>query len=81
MADLQIFPLGDVVLQSGATLWQAQLAYATYGTLNAARDNVVLIPTFYAGHHTDVEAMMAPGRAIDPAKYFIVVPNMLGNGL
>ena len=59
----------------------AQLAYTTYGTLNAARDNVVLIPTFYAGHHTDVELMMAPGRAIDPARYFVVVPNMLGNGL
>jgi homoserine O-acetyltransferase len=69
------------VLKSGATLWQARLAYKTYGTLNAARDNVVLIPTFYAGHHIDVELMMAAGRAIDPAKHFIVVPNMLGNGL
>jgi len=81
MADLQTFPLGDVVLQSGATLWQAKLAYSTYGTLSPARDNVVLIPTFYAGQHTDVELMMAAGRAIDPARYFVVVPNMLGNGL
>ena len=81
MSDPQIFPLGDVVLQSGATLWQARLAYTTYGTLNVPRDNVVLIPTFYAGHHTDVELMMTAGRAIDPAKYFVVVPNMLGNGL
>jgi homoserine O-acetyltransferase len=68
-------------LQSGSTLWQAKLAYQTYGALNAARDNVVLIPTFYSGHHTDCEAMMAAGRAIDPSKYFVVVPNMLGNGL
>jgi homoserine O-acetyltransferase len=79
--DPRIFALGDVVLQSGATLWQAKLAYQTYGALNAARDNVVLIPTFYAGHHTDVELMMTAGRAIDPAKYFVVVPNLLGNGL
>jgi homoserine O-acetyltransferase len=76
-----IFDLGDVVLQSGATLWQAKIAYKTYGVLNAARDNVVLIPTFYAGHHTDVEVMMAAGRAIDPNKHFVVVPNMFGNGL
>ena len=81
MAEPLVLPLGDIVLQSGATLWQARLAYTTYGTLNHARDNVVVIPTFYAGHHTDVELMMAPGRAIDPAKYFVVVPNMLGNGL
>jgi homoserine O-acetyltransferase len=81
MADTQIFELGDVVLQSGITLRQANLAYQTYGTLNAAGDNAILIPTFYAAHHTDVEAMMAAGRAIDPARHFVVVPNMLGNGL
>jgi homoserine O-acetyltransferase len=75
------FALGDLVLQSGATLWQAKLAYKTYGSPNAARDNVVLIPTFYAGHHTDCELMFASGRAIDPARHFVVVVNMLGNGL
>jgi len=81
MANPDVFPLGDVVLQSGATLWQAKLAYKTYGVLNAARDNAILIPTFYAAHHTDVEAMMAAGRAIDPEKHFVIVPNMFGNGL
>ena len=75
------FEAGDLVLQSGTTLWQAKIAYKTYGALNAARDNVVLIPTFYASHHTDVEVMMASGRAIDPTKHFVVVPNMIGNGL
>ena len=62
-------------------MWQARLAYKTYGSLNAARDNVVLIPTFYAAHHTDCELMFVTGRAIDPAKHFIVVVNMFGNGL
>ena len=81
MSSAEFFDLGDVVLQSGATLPNARLAYRTYGALNGARDNVVLIPTFYAGLHTDVELMMTAGRAIDPSRYFIVVPNMLGNGL
>lgn len=81
MADFETFALGDFVLQSGATLWQAKLAYKTYGTLNAARDNAVLIPTFYAGHHTDVEAMFAPNRALDPRTHFIIVVDMFGNGL
>ena len=81
MPDPDLFPLGDFVLQSGATLWKAGVAYKTYGSLNAARDNVVLIPTFYAGQHTDCELMFAAGRAIDPARHFIVVANMLGNGL
>jgi len=73
--------VGNFVLQSGLTLPNAQLAFKTHGTLSAARDNVVLVPTFYRGQHTDAEAMMGPGRALDPGKYFIVVPNMFGNGL
>ena len=81
MTGCEYFDLGDVVLQSGITLRQARLAYKTYGTLNAARSNVVVIPTFYAGHPSDIEAMMTAGRAIDPAKYFVIVPNMFGNGL
>ncbi len=78
---MQQFALGDVVLQSGITLRQAKIAYETYGTLNAARDNVVVMPTFYGGHHTDTEVMLGPGRALDPGRYFIIVPNMFGNGL
>jgi homoserine O-acetyltransferase len=81
MVDYEVFELGDVVLQSGLTLRQAKLAYKTYGKLAPARDNVVVMPTFYGGQHTDNEAMINPQRAIDPTRYFIVVPNMFGNGL
>jgi homoserine O-acetyltransferase len=47
MADYEIFELGKVALQCGLTLPQAKLAYKTYGELNAARDNVIVMPTFY----------------------------------
>jgi len=81
MSDYEIYHLGDVVLQSKITLHEAKLAYKTYGELNAARDNVIVMPTFYGGQHTETELMMAPGRALNPKHYFIIVPNMLGNGL
>jgi homoserine O-acetyltransferase len=81
MLDHEIFELGDVVLQSGLTLRQARLAFKTYGALTAARDNVILMPTYYSGQHADTETMMGAGRALDPHKYFIIVPNMFGNGL
>jgi homoserine O-acetyltransferase/O-succinyltransferase len=77
----EIFDLGRVVLQSRITLPGGKLAYKTYGELNAARDNAVLMPTFFGGQHPDTELAMAPGRALDPARFFIIVPNMLGNGL
>ena len=81
MSDYETFDAGDVVLQKGATLRDAKLAYKTYGTLNAKKDNVIIQPTWYSGHHTDVEWTIGEDQALDPRQYFIIVPNMLGNGL
>ena len=39
------------------------------------------MPTWYSSWHDQNEWMVGPGRALDPATYFIVSPNMLGNGL
>lgn len=79
--DHDIFELGDVALQRGATLRGAKLAYKTYGMLNAQKSNAIVYPTWYSGQHPDNEWLIGPGMALDPAKYFIIVPNMLGNGL
>ncbi len=81
MPDYQIFEAGDVVLQSGLTYRRARLAYKTYGTLDAARSNVVVYPTSYGAQHYDLEWAIAPGKALDPVKYFIVIMNKFGNGL
>lgn len=81
MADFETYELGNVVLQSGITLPQAKLVYKTYGKLSPARDNVIVMPTYYGSQHVDTESMMAAGRALDPARYFIIVPNLFGNGM
>ena len=81
MTDYQTFNLGNLRLQSGATLRGAWLAYKTYGTLNPAKDNVIVFPTFFGGQHYQNEAIIGPGQALDPERYFIIVPNMMGNGL
>lgn len=81
MADYDLFDLGNQVLQSGATLRGAKLAYKTFGTLGARKDNVVVYPTWYSGQHSDNEWLIGSGMALDPAKYFIIIPNMFGNGL
>ncbi len=79
--DYQIFDAGDVVLQSGRTLRGMKLAYKTFGTLNPARTNAILYPTSFGAQHYDTQFMIAPGAALDPEKYFIVIPNAFGNGL
>jgi homoserine O-acetyltransferase len=79
--DYKIFDLGDFQLQRGATLRGAKLAYKTFGELNADKSNAIVYPTWYSGQHYDNEWLIGSGMALDPAKYFIVIPNMLGNGL
>ncbi|MCW5711907.1 alpha/beta fold hydrolase [Shinella sp.] len=79
--DYEIFELGDFALQNGAILREAKLAYKTFGTLNAAKDNAILYPTWYSGQHYDNEWLVGPGMALDPGRYFIIIPNMFGNGL
>jgi homoserine O-acetyltransferase len=79
--EYEIFEAGDVQLQSGLTCRGARLAYRTYGSLNAARSNVILFMTPFGAQHTDIEWMIGAGRALDPERYFIVVPNLFGNGL
>lgn len=75
------YRLKNFQLQSGDVLLDAKLAYKTYGELNAARDNVVVLPTFYTGSHQRNEGFFGPGRAIDPARHFIVSVNLFGNGI
>ncbi len=78
---LKRFDLGDVALQSGSVLRDAHLTYKTYGTLNDAADNAVVVPTFYTGTSTRNEGYFGPGRAIDPARHFIISIDMFGDGL
>jgi homoserine O-acetyltransferase len=58
-----------------------RLVYATYGKLNEAANNCVLLPTYYTGTHESYAKMIGPGQALDPEKWFIVIPNMFGNGV
>jgi homoserine O-acetyltransferase len=76
-----IFECGDLALQRGGTLKNAKIVYKTYGTLSSRRDNVILYPTSYTAQHPDIEWLIGVGRALDPSRYFIIIPNMFGNGL
>jgi homoserine O-acetyltransferase len=76
-----IWSADHVRLQRGGTLKQARIVWKTYGTLSPKRDNVILYPTSYGAHHTDIEWLVDVRRCLDPSRYFIVIPNMLTNGL
>ncbi|MGJ4801834.1 homoserine O-acetyltransferase MetX [Luteimonas sp. SDU82] len=77
-------------MKRGGTLQGARVAYETWGSLNAARDNAILIVTglspdaHAASSEADPspgwwEAMLGPGKPIDTQRWFVVCVNSLGS--
>jgi len=78
----ELHDIGNLELEEGGTLRGCKLAVATQGRLNAAKDNAILIPTWYSGTNKIIEqVLIGPGRALDPDKYFILIVNQIGGGL
>ena len=73
--------IGFLLLENGEVLPDITIAYQTWGTLNAAKDNAILINHAMTGW-SDVPAwwpqMVGPGLPFDTDKYFIVCPNVIG---
>jgi len=80
-----------IKLESGVEFGPITIAYETYGTLNAACDNVILLEHALTGdahaagiHSADDkksgwwDSMVGPNKAFDTNKYFIVCSNILG---
>ncbi|MCW3463490.1 alpha/beta fold hydrolase [Chitinophaga nivalis] len=79
---LSLFRVNNFRLQQGTVLPQVTLVYKTIGKLSPQKDNVILIPSWFAGTHRDSEQFLTgSNRALDPDKYFIIFTNMLGNGV
>ena len=82
----------DLKLSSGKTLSNVELAYETYGSLNTAKSNAILVchaltgDAHAAGKFTNDkdekpgwwEMVIGPGKALDTDKYFVICSNVLG---
>jgi homoserine O-acetyltransferase len=82
---------GEIRLTNGAMLGPITLAYETYGELNAARSNAILVchawsgDAHAAGHYSEGDDKpgwwddaIGPGKAFDTNKYFVICSNVLG---
>ena len=74
------FTIENFTLESGVTLPKAIVVYGTYGTLNAARDNAVLLPSHYMAQSDGYDWLIGEGRALDPRKHFLIMTELFGNG-
>ncbi|WP_104168623.1 alpha/beta fold hydrolase [Arthrobacter sp. SX1312] len=75
------FDIGRFELISGSNLPAAQLAYETFGELDPAGDNCILLPSYYTGTSSSYAPWIGEGRLFDPATWFIVAVNLFGNGV
>lgn len=77
----QLISIGDLPLESGAVLPDVVVACETWGELSPTGDNAVLVCHALSGDSHCVgwwERMVGPGKAIDPARCFIIGSNCLG---
>src|SRR5712692_7042778 len=80
----------SISLENGASLTPVCVAYQTYGELNAAKSNAILILHAFSGdaHAAGISAeagkpgwwdnMAGPGKAFDTERYFVICSNVLG---
>jgi homoserine O-acetyltransferase len=90
IVDLQSARFETIALESGSVLSPVEVAYETYGTLNAMRSNAILILHAFSGdaHAAGIgrdsgkpgwwDSMIGPGKAFDTDQYFIICSNVLG---
>jgi homoserine O-acetyltransferase len=73
--------IGNLSLTSGKTINGCRVGYRTFGRLNAAKDNAVLVPTWFLGTTGDLKDSFHPGGLVDSTKYYVIAVDALGNGV
>jgi homoserine O-acetyltransferase len=78
------FTLQNFHTESGVVLPEAKIVYGTYGHLNAAGDNAVLLPSHYMAEMHGYEWLIGSGpdsgKALDPSRQFLIATELFGNG-
>jgi homoserine O-acetyltransferase len=92
IVEKKVFALPSYTTAGGAAIPDVKIGWESYGRLNAARDNVVIVPHFFSGNSNAAgryrsdqpapgywDAIIGPGKAIDTDKYFVVSADSLVN--
>jgi homoserine O-acetyltransferase/O-succinyltransferase len=77
----QFADLGDLKLQSGAIIHEFKLGYRTFGTLNAAKSNAVLWPSWLGGTSAKIVGSITQDKIVDPTKYFVILVDAIGDSV
>jgi homoserine O-acetyltransferase len=77
----QVFKLGEFALQSGEVLLDGKLCYHKIGALNALKNNLIIMPTYYGGKAISNQAWVNdPLSPFYQQDFCIVIPCLFGAG-
>ena len=92
LVEKQVFSMPSYTTAGGKTIREVKVGWESYGTLNAGRDNVIIVPHFFTGNSHAAgkykaedaapgywNAIIGPGKPIDTSKYFVISVDSLAN--
>jgi len=79
-AEPQTFLIYDFEFENGTILPELRVAYDTYGSLNAGRDNAILLVHGASGNRHAFDGMIGPGKTFDTDKNFVISVDAIGGG-
>lgn len=79
-AAAEVYEIADFDFERGGRLETLRVDYATYGRLNEARDNAILVTHGTSGSRDSYADFIGPGRAFDTDRYFVVAVDAIGGG-
>ena len=92
LVEKKVFELPQYTTLHGALIKNVRIGWESYGTLNAAKDNVILVTHFFSGTSHAAgrykpddplpgywDAIIGPGKAIDTDRFFVISSDTLVN--
>ncbi len=75
-----VFDIGRYAFENGGEIPSMKVGYVTWGKLNDAKDNAILLVPGTSGSRHSYDAYIGPGKAYDTDKYFVIGADPIGGG-
>jgi homoserine O-acetyltransferase len=79
--DQQFADLSVCKLANGQKIDNCRIGYRTWGVLNERHSNAILFPSWFSGNSANMGAFVGADKMIDPAKFFLIAVDALGDGV
>ncbi|MGH9664216.1 MAG: alpha/beta hydrolase [Bryobacteraceae bacterium] len=79
--DQKFAEIKNLRLEKVGEIASCRVGYRTFGTLNAAKSNGIVFPTWFGGKSADLAGSIGPGKLADSSRFFVIGVDALGDGV